>query len=784
MIPYDRILGATGRVLVGGAPEGYDALVIAGLARHAGRRDILFVARDEARMTRTAESLAFFGVAGPVITLPAWDCLPYDRVSPNPAVVSRRIEAMARLAEPTPRGRIVLTTVSAAGQRLPPLAALAGLRRRIAVGSRIVLDDLTAFLAATGYVRTGTVTDHGEFALRGGIIDVFVAGAENPVRIDLLGDDVEAIRVFDPANQRTQGTLEGFDLLPMSEIVLDAEAVRRFRAGYQALFGTAGADPLYASVSAGRRHAGMEHWLPLFHDRLITLFEIAADAIVVLDHQAGPAHDARAAMVADHYQARVAPPPGGLTGEESVYRPVPPERLFLTGEAWAEALADRLVLALSPFVEAVSEEAGYTTVLDAGGRGARDFAAARRSADVNLYDAVRDLIAAEQAAGRRIVVAGFTTGSRDRLRALLAEHHVGELVAVATWDAALALPGHAVAVTVLPAEHGFETADVLVLGEQDILGDRLARPPRRIRRGEAFLAEMSRIEDGDLLVHAEHGIGRYDGLQTLHLGSSPHDCLRLVYDGGDRLYVPVENMDVLSRYGPAEADVPIDKLGAASWQARKARLKKRIADLAGALLNVAAERRLRTAPAFVPDPGLFEEFAARFPYAETEDQGRAIADAIADLGAHAPMDRLICGDVGFGKTEVAMRAAYAVVTAGAQVAVIVPTTLLSRQHVATFRARFAGLPVRIEQLSRFVTAREAKATKEGLTSGAVDIVIGTHALLASDMVVKNLGLLVVDEEQHFGVRHKEALKRLKADVHVLTLTATPIPRTLQMALAG
>jgi len=753
MIPYDRILGATGRVLVGGAPEGYDALLIAGLARHAGRRDILFIARDEARMTRTAESLAFFGATAPLITLPAWDCLPYDRVSPNPAVVSRRIEAMARLAEPAATGRIVLTTVSAAGQRLPPLPALAGLRRRIALGSRLVLDELTAFLAATGYVRTGTVTDHGEFARRGGIVDVFVAGAENPMRIDLLGDDVEAIRVFDPATQRTQGTIEAFDLLPMSEIVLDAEAVRRFRAGYQALFGAAGADPLYAAISAGRRHAGMEHWLPLFHDRLTTLFDIAGDAIVVLDHQADAAHEARAAMVADHYQARLAPP-SALAGEEIAYRPVPPEHMFLTAEDWAAALAGRLLLALSPFVEAPSEAAG---VLDAGGRAARDFAAARRSAEVNLFEAVRDVIVAEQAAGRRVVVAGFTSGSRDRLRALLAEHHVGEQVAAATWDAVLALPGDAVAVTVLPVEHGFETADVLVLGEQDILGDRLARPPRRTRRGEAFLAEMSRIDEGDLLVHAEHGIGRYDGLQTLHLASAPHDCLRLVYDGGDRLYVPVENMDVLTRYGPVEAEVPLDKLGAASWQARKARLKQRIADMAGVLLSVAAERRLRTAPVFVPDPGLFEEFAARFPYAETEDQGRAIADVIADLGAASPMDRLICGDVGFGKTEVAMRAAYAVVAAGAQVAVIVPTTLLSRQHLATFRARFAGLPVRIEQLSRFVTARAAKATKEGLKAGTVDIVIGTHALLASDLAFKNLGLLVVDEEQHFGVRHKEAL---------------------------
>ncbi|MEX2648812.1 MAG: transcription-repair coupling factor [Alphaproteobacteria bacterium] len=787
MISFERLLGAPGRVLIGGAPEGFDALLLARLRASAGRRDVLFVARDEGRMTRTAEALAFFGVDDEVLTLPAWDCLPYDRVSPNPAVASRRIATLARLAERSAddaRGIVLLTTVSAAIQRVPPVAALGALHRRIRVGAPLDLEAFIGFLAATGYSRTGTVTDHGEFAVRGGILDVFVAGAERPARIDFFGDDVEAIRVFDPADQKTTGTVATLDVHPMSEVVLDDDTVARFRAGYQALFGVAGNDLLYASISARRRHAGMEHWLPLFHDRMQTVLDTVPGGIVVLDHQAEAAREARLAMIADHYGARTAPPAGALSGEETIYRPVPAERFFLTGETWARALEGHTVLALSPFVEAASEEAGWTAVLDAGGRPARDFAAARRSADANLFDAVRDMIDVERAKGRRVVVAGYTAGSRDRLRGLLADHGVGDLVVADDWAAAEALPRNVVAVTTLPSDHGFETEDVLVLAEQDILGDRLARPAKRARRADAFLAEMAQIAEGDPVVHAEHGIGRYDGLQTLAYGTAQHDCLRLVYDGGDRLYVPVENLDVLTRYGDAEANVALDKLGAASWQARKARLKKRVAEMAGELLKVAAERRLRSAPAFVPGAGEYEEFSARFPYAETDDQGRAIKDVLEGLAAGTPMDILVCGDVGFGKTEVAMRAAFVAVTGDAQVAVVVPTTLLCRQHLATFRARFAGLPMRVEQLSRFVTARESKATKQGMKDGAVDIVIGTHALLAADVEFRNLGLLVIDEEQHFGVKHKEALKRLKADVHVLTLTATPIPRTLQMALTG
>ena len=347
-----------------------------------------------------------------------------------------------------------------------------------------------------------------------------------------------------------------------------------------------------------------------------------------------------------------------------------------------------------------------------------------------------------------------------------------------------ALPGSAVGLAVLPVEQGFATDDLVLLGEQDILGDRLARTARRRRSLDQFITEATALTPGDLVVHADHGIGRYEALETIDVAGAPHDCVRVLYAGDDKLFVPVENIEVLSRFGSEDAGVQLDRLGGVAWQSRKARVKKRIRDIAGELIRVAAERQLRPGDVLQPPEGIYEEFAARFPYPETEDQLNAIADTFADMASGKPMDRLICGDVGFGKTEVALRAAFIAAMAGSQVAIVVPTTLLSRQHYRSFTERFAGLPLRIAQLSRLVPAKVAREVKKELADGRLDIVIGTHALLAKDVRFAHLGLLIVDEEQHFGVAQKEKLKQLKADVHVLTLTATPIPRTLQLALVG
>jgi transcription-repair coupling factor (superfamily II helicase) len=766
-------MSRAGRLIYAGAPEGADARLLAKLA--AGG-DLLHIARDDARMARLADSLAFFAPDAEILEFPAWDCVPYDRVSPHVEIVARRVETLARLSLRGGKPRIILSTVAAAMQRLPPVDSFTSTALQVSVGRSLDVAALQGFLQKHGYSRADTVMEPGEYALRGGLIDLYPPGSPDPLRIDLFGDEVEQVRSFDPMSQRSSGRLDEFALLPAGEVTLDDVAIQRFRTRYRELFGPVGGDdPLYEAVSAGVKFAGQEHWLPLFYDGLDDLFAYLPDAKVTLDPQIEEARRARTELIADYYRSRQDVEGAG----EMPYRPVPPELLYLSEEEWNRAIAARDGGALWPFAPAEGAEGA----IDEGARPGRDFADLRTTPGANVYDGVAKHVRALQAEGRKILLAAWSEGSASRLGAMLEEH--GLKGAIAEVASLAELAAGKVGLAVLGLEHGFVAADLAVIAEQDILGDRLVRPARKKRRrAEQFLAEAAALAEGDLVVHVDHGIGRYDGLATIEVAGAPHDCLRVIYDGGDKLFVPVENIDVLSRYGSETAGTQLDRLGGVSWQSRKARLKQRIRDMAEQLIAVAAKRQVKTAESLVPAEGLYDEFCARFPYAETDDQLRAIADCIEDLGSGRPMDRLICGDVGFGKTEVALRAAFVAAMAGRQVAVVVPTTLLARQHYRNFAERFAGLPVRVAQLSRLVTPRQAAQVRAELAEGRVDIVVGTHALLAKNIGFKDLGLLIVDEEQHFGVAHKERLKALRADVHVLTLTATPIPRTLQMALSG
>ena len=763
-------LERAGRIRLGGAPPGHDARVLASLAESGG--PVIHIARDDAQMARMAACLGFFAPHLALLRFPSWDCLPYDRSSPRNDLVSERLATLAALADGA-RPDILLTTANAFLQRVPPRAALAGSRFSGEAGGALDTEALLAFLDRHGYMRAETVMEPGEYAVRGGLIDLFPAGEAAPLRIDLFGDEIEEIRRFDPVDQRSTGRLARFDLAPASEVVLTGESIARFREGYRAAFGavTAG-DPVYEAVSAGRRAAGIEHWLPLFHERLETLADYLPDAPAIEDEQAGAARDIRFEAVADHYAARLDPP---SASGEAPYRPLPPDRLYLDAAGWEACLQDRPSAVLLP--AAVSDGP------DAGGRPAIDFSEARARPDIDLYGAVADRLAAHAAAGRRVLLAAYSEGSRDRLAGLLGEQGVAA-APVESASGLDGLPPDRLGTAVLPLEGGFETAGLAVLTEQDILGERLSARARGRRRARDFLQDLSEIAEGDIVVHVEHGIGRYEGLEAVTAAGAPHDCLRIQYAGDGRLFVPVENIDMLSRYGASDSAVMLDRLGGVQWQARKARMKQRIRELAEQLIRVAAERTLRPGETLQPPAGLYDEFAARFAFPETNDQLQAIEDVLEDLAAGRPMDRLICGDVGFGKTEVALRAAFVTAMSGFQVAVVAPTTLLVRQHVQTFRERFRGLPVEIGQLSRLVPAKEAREVRAGLADGRLDIVVGTHALLAKSVRMKRLGLLVVDEEQHFGVAHKERLKQYRSNVHVLTLTATPIPRTLQLALSG
>ena len=769
-----RLAEDPGRLDVTGAPEGFDALVMADLIRRR-KAPALFIARDSARMSAFVDAFRFFGQGIEVLEIPSWDCLPYDRSGPSGGVSARRMSALARLASGSVQGDTVLiaTTIAAASQRLPPREAVAGAGYAARIGNTVDVADLERYFAVNGYHRASTVSEKGEFAIRGGVIDVFPTASSEPVRLDLFGDTLESIRAFDPETQRSTRQLSEVSLLPVSEILLDPAAVSRFRRGYVEAFGAPGGDPLYDTVSGGGRRAGMEHWLPLFYGALETLFDYLPDGLLVgMDALVESALAERFAQVADAFEAR------DQADRRSQYRPLSPDALYLSPEAFADALAVRSVRRFS----GLSGEPGSIAV-DMGARSGRSFAAERRQDSVNLFEATVAHARALTVAGKRVLFASWTEGSSERLGLMLADHGLGQAALAPYWDAARANDPRQPQRIILPLEAGFETPDLAVIAETDILGDRLARPGRR-RRASNFLAEASALTPGDLVVHIDHGIGRYEGLRTLDVQGAPHDCLELQYGGEAKLYLPVENIDLLTRYGAEGDGVQLDRLGGAAWQSRKARAKARLRDMAEGLIRIAAERALRSTDALLPPHGVFEEFCARFPFEETEDQLTAIEDVLEDFASGHPMDRLICGDVGFGKTEVALRAAFVAAMSGLQVAVVAPTTLLARQHFKTFSERFQGWPIRVARLSRLTPAREAAEAREGLKKGEIEVVIGTHAVLSKQVGFSHLGLVIVDEEQHFGVKHKEKLKELRADVHMLTLTATPIPRTLQMALSG
>jgi len=761
------------RIILGGAPEGFDARLL--LKELARGRPVIHVARDDKRMEAMRTALAVMAPGTVVLDFPAWDCLPYDRVSPNPEISARRMAALATLAAGLSGAFILLTTMSAATQRIPAREVLRGASFAARVGDRVDEARLKAFLSRMGFSPVSTVAEPGDFAIRGGIVDLWPPGRGGPVRLDFFGDQLDGIRRFDPVSQRTVEKLSSVEFAPMSEVILDEAAITRFRQTYRAEFGAGGSDdPLYEAVSAGRKHQGMEHWLPFFHDRLETLFDHVPDASVMLDDQVTPARLSRWEGIADAYDAR-REAMAARGRMDSPYKPCAPELLYLDDAAWEDALRETRVVQLSPLAQAPGPG-----VLDARGRIGRNFAPERQQENISLFGALADHLKAMLEEGQ-VIIASWSEGARERLKGLLEDQGIAFARDVKDFREVPEGKG-GLFLLVWALEAGFTAPGLTVISEQDILGDRLAAKPRKKRKAENFLRDAESLSPGDLVVHVEHGVGRYLGLETITALGAPHACVALEYADNAKLYLPVENIELLSRYGHEEG--LLDRLGGGAWQAKKAKLKERIKEIADRLMRIAAERALRHAPILEAPHSIWEAFAARFPWVETDDQLAAIADVVADLEKGSPMDRLIVGDVGFGKTEVAMRAAFVAAMSGMQVAVICPTTLLARQHYRSFAERFRGFPVSVRPLSRFVTAKEAAKTREMMAAGEVDIVVGTHALLAKAVKFKNLGLLVIDEEQHFGVGHKERLKEMRSEVHVLTLTATPIPRTLQLSLTG
>ncbi len=760
---------------ISGVPEGFEAFLLAKWQREFGGC-ILHVVRDDKRLQQLCAALDFFSPQTRVVNFPAWDCPPYSKISPSPAVSAQRMEVLANVLTPVGVNEgVYLTTVNAIIQRLPPRSQATRLRLSMAVGKRVQDGHLAQRLEEMGYTRTSVVTDVGDFAIRGGIIDVFSPSCPLPVRLDFFGDILDGVRQFDPATQLSVGKLDGVDFTAISEIMLDETSIARFRKGYRSKFGVpCESDQLYRSVSEGMKFPGMEHWLPLFYAEVETIFDYFPNVVVSLDSGIEELIERKWESLLELYSTRVQVRQDSINNDTSVHCCAPSFLYLSLDELWnffencnlRKFSHDRMPTGLS--------------VLDAGGRVGHNFLIERKQEKKPLIQSVVEYIQSE-CVSNAVVLACWSAGSRYRLRTLLEDHGMGPLELIESNDDISDRKGY-VGLAVWKLERGFHARGITFISEQDIFGDKLVKPAKRKSSIVNFLSEARGWQTGELIVHADHGIGRYLGLVNIVAANAPHDCIALEYAGKDRLYVPVENLELLSRYGAQEAS--LDRLGAAQWQERKARLRKRIRVLAEDLLATAAARAVRSAPAISPNEINWDYFVASFQFEETEDQRTAVEDILIDLGSGTPMDRLICGDVGFGKTEIAMRAAFLVAMTGYQVALVAPTTLLVRQHFDSFKERFQNFPLRIAQLSRFSRLESERDVKKGLADGTVDVVIGTHALLGKSVKYKRLGLIVVDEEHSFGVAQKEYLKKLRSEAHVLTLTATPIPRTLQMALTG
>lgn len=755
------------------APASPTALAwsIAAAARaHEG--PVLVVARDNHEAHQVEADLhTLLGSASdlPVVPFPDWETLPYDQFSPHPDIVSQRLSALHRL--PTLKQGIVVVPVQTLMQRLSPLRHIAGGSFDYRVGQRLDFDAEKRRLEAASYRHVPQVLDPGDFAVRGGLLDVYPMGAAAPLRIELLDDTVDSLRHFDPESQRSLDRVASVQLLPGREVPLDERSVDRAMTLLRDRFDVdTRRSALYQDLKSGLAPAGVEYYLPLFFDTTSTLFDyLHTDTLPVLTDGFGEAAEAFWAQARNRYEQR----------RHDIERPLlPPDELYLSPDGLRERLNQQ-----SRIEVCGPQHSRHADALPLGDQPLPPLPVAAKDAPAG--EALTSFL--NHYPGR-VLIASDSPGRREALLEVLqAAALVPEVLADFT---AFRTGRDRFAITVAPLEDGFALDDprIAVLTERQLFPERATQAHRRKRTGrepDAIIRDLGELTEGAPIVHEDHGVGRYRGLIAMDVGGMPGEFLEIEYAKGDRLYVPVAQLHLISRYSGASPETaPLHSLGGEAWARAKKKAAEKVRDVAAELLEIQARRQARAGLALHVDRPMYEPFAAGFPFEETPDQRAAIEAVLRDLQSSQPMDRVVCGDVGFGKTEVAVRAAFAAASAGKQVAVLVPTTLLAEQHYRNFRDRFADWPLKVEVLSRFKTAKEIKAELDKLAEGKLDVIVGTHRLLQPDVKFADLGLVIVDEEQRFGVRQKEALKALRANVHLLTLTATPIPRTLNMAMAG
>ncbi|MGB9100269.1 MAG: transcription-repair coupling factor [Stenotrophomonas indicatrix] len=705
----------------------------------------------------------------PVVAFPDWETLPYDRFSPHPDIISQRLSALHRL--PTLKRGLVVVPVQTLLQQLAPRSYVIGGSFNLEVGQRLDLEAEKRRLESAGYRNVPQVMDPGDFAVRGGLLDVYPMGADEPLRVELLDEDIDSIRAFDPESQRSLDKVEAVHMLPGREVPMDDASIARVLATLRERFDVdTRRSSLYQDLKSGLAPAGIEYYLPLFFERTATLFDyLPAGSLPVVCVGAAEAAETFWTQTGERYEQR----------RHDVERPLlPPSALYLSPDLLRERLND------APRIEVwAADHARIAEAHALGDQPLPPLPVAAREAPAG--DALKSFLGHYPG---RVLIAADSPGRREALLEVL---QAAELKPPVVADLLSFLASNErFAIAVAPLEDGFalDAPHIAVLTERQLFPERAGSTRRTRRAGrepEAIIRDLGELTEGAPIVHEDHGVGRYRGLIAMDVGGMPGEFLEIEYAKGDRLYVPVAQLHLISRYSGASAETaPLHSLGGEQWSKAKRKAAEKVRDVAAELLEIQARRQARAGLALQVDRAMYEPFAAGFPFEETPDQLAAIDATLRDLASSQPMDRVVCGDVGFGKTEVAVRAAFAAASAGKQVAVLVPTTLLAEQHYRNFRDRFADYPMKVEVLSRFKSTKEIKAELEKVAAGTIDVIVGTHRLLQPDVKFKDLGMVVVDEEQRFGVRQKEALKALRANVHLLTLTATPIPRTLNMAMAG
>ena len=755
---------------LGEIPEGSEPLLINEISENLDN-NILIIARDLKRYQQLKDGLEFF-LNKDVLLYPQWDCVPYDRISPNKLITSKRLETLSRLSNEKKKNKIILTTIQASCQRTLSLDEVKNKFIALKPGEVIDINNLVNFFVSNGYEKTPTVREHGEFSVRGGIID-FYSPLNKPIRLDLFGNTIDSIKSFDLISQRSLELLKEIFVYPASEIILNDKTIENFRINFNKKFGSQKEKvKIYDSISEGISYPGMEHWLPFFYNKTGSIFDYIDKPIILLDHLYDSSLDDFLETVNDHFQSRKDYDDNKLSKVENKYFSIEPSNLYQNKEEYNKNLYSRNCIRISPFKK--------PDAINLNGKASTKYSNIKSNRnDSSSYENLKSDILDFTKKNKKIIIACSSLGSSERVAKILINN--GILSNFKNLESFKNINQKNIYLTVLNLNSGFHFDDYIFISEQDIFGEKFYRP-RIIRKAENFIREISSVMPGDAVVHVDHGIGRFENLSTLEINNAKHECLLIKYANDDKLYLPVENIEVLSRYGSDISDEMLDKLGGISWTTRKENLKKKIKFLAEELISVAAKRQLSKAEMFNVPEDFYEEFCSRFSFEETNDQLNAINDVLNDFEKGLPMDRLICGDVGFGKTEIALRASFLAAMSGKQVSILAPTTLLARQHYETFKDRFKGFPINVFELSRLTPKKDSVI--KSINSGSCDIVIGTHSLLGEKINFSDLGLLIIDEEQHFGVKHKEKIKKLRDNVHVLTLTATPIPRTLQLAMTG